>query len=100
MALRRVRVLGELEGGAGGLVHLDEARPSLQEQDMDGAEYNSDTKMISPDSRKRHAETYRVVLLADAAEVPVVLRLHELLSRLAALEHQFLQQRTTRISSM
>jgi hypothetical protein len=58
------------------------------------------TPKWSPDSRKGHAETYRVVLLADAAEVPVVLRLHELLSRLAALEHQFLQQRTTRISSM
>lgn len=39
--------------------------------------------------------TYRVVLLADAAEILVVLRLHELIPCLATLAHQFLQQQTT-----
>lgn len=60
MALRRTRVFRELERAAGGPVHLDEARPS------------------------------RVMLLADTAEVLVVLRLHELLAGLPALAHQFL----------
>lgn len=59
MALGCIRVVGELKRGASRLVHLDETSPS------------------------------RVVLLADAAEIPVVLRLHELLSRLAALANQF-----------
>lgn len=35
-----------------------------------------------------------MMLLADAAEVPVVLRLHELLARLPALAHQLLRRQT------
>lgn len=37
----------------------------------------------------------RVVLLADAAEVLVVLRLHELISHIGALVHQPLTKKNT-----
>jgi hypothetical protein len=41
----------------------------------------------------------RVVLLADAAEVLVVLRLHELISHIGALVHQPLTKKKTQIIS-
>jgi hypothetical protein len=98
MALRCVGVFGQLERGALVSVHPDEARSGLLPRRY---WHSQRSQMLVNSVAHKHQDhgreggvigVDRVVLLADAAEVLVVLGLHELLPYLAALVDQSLEQ--------